>query len=189
VRSTAGSKRADDVEVEVSEGPAAAAATYSGKLTVRMPYRLIQRSASDTGTLTGLSAPTGAVGWWTTFNYRIVDNVGGTIVGATVNENFPGSKTDDQKNDWPGSASFSTNPTWPNTNGTFLDSWYIYSTSGGTPAPVAPTAANANQSVDKMTHEFYVGSQTPGLGVRVQKHTAHRYRGYARHENITTPAP
>jgi hypothetical protein len=40
-----------------------------------------------------------------------------------------------------------------------------------------------------MPHEFYVGSDVPTHGVRVQTHTAHRYLGFARHEAITTPAP
>jgi hypothetical protein len=187
VRSTAGSRRADDVEIEVSEGTGADAVAYTGKLTVRMPYRLILRSVNDSATLPSwASAPAGVAGWYTTIDYRIVDNVGGTIVGATVNENFPGSKTNDQPNNWVNPASFSTTPSWPNTNGTFIDNWFVW---GGTPTPVAPSAANANQSVDRMTHEFYVGSTVSGRGVRVQTHTAHRYLGYARHESITTPAP
>jgi len=196
VRSKAGSRHADDVEIEVSEGTGADAVApntglpafaYTGKLTVRMPHRLIQRSVNDSANLSGLGAPAGSPGFWTTIDYRIVDNVSGTIVGATVNENFPGSKTNDQPNDWPSPASFSTTPSWPNTNGTFIDNWFVWG--GYTPAPVAPTAANANQSVDHMAHEFYVGSTVAGRGVRVQTHTAHRYRGYARHEGITTPAP
>ena len=117
--------------------------------------------------------------------YRVVDNVGGTIAGATVNEHFPGGKTNDQPNDWPPSTAFGGQPFWPETNGVFVDSWFV---SCGNPDP-APGTPLAGQSVDHMPHEFFVGSRTPARGVRVQTHTAHRYRGYARHEGITTPAP
>jgi hypothetical protein len=43
--------------------------------------------------------------------------------------------------------------------------------------------------VDHMAHEFFVGGPTPGKGCRVQKHTAQRFRGMARHEGIVSPAP
>jgi hypothetical protein len=171
------------VIVEVSEGTR----SYQGGLTVRKPHRLVQRFVRDHATCPpwgGCAA--GAPVYWTEIGYRVVDNVGGTIVGATVNEDFPGTKTNDQATNWVSPASFSTVPVWPNTDGTFIDNWYVW---GGNPSPVAPTAANAGQSVDRMTHEFYVGTTTQGRGCRVQRHTAHRYRGYARHEGITTPAP
>lgn len=187
LRSKAASRRADDVDIEVSEGGGPAARGFTGHMTVRAPHRLIQRSVNDSASLPAwASPPAGAVGWWTTIGYRVVDNVGGTIVGATVNENFPSAKTNDQPNNWVDPSSFATVPVWPNTNGTFVDNWFVWN---GSPTPVAPTAANANQSVDSMAHEFYVGSTTSGRGVRVQTHTAHRYLGFARHENITTPAP
>jgi hypothetical protein len=123
--------------------------------------------------------------YWTEIRYRILDNMSGTIVGATVNENFPGAPTADQPNNWPNPAVFTTVPFWRNTNGKFVDNWF---TSCGTPAP-APGGPTAGTGVDRMPHEFYVGSDTPGRGVRVQRHTAHRYLGFARHEGITTPAP
>jgi hypothetical protein len=112
--------------------------------------------------------------------------VGGTIVGATVNEHFPTAKVNDVPNNWPGPAAFATTPYWANTNGTFVDNWYI---SCGNPSPVAMSSANATDPVDHMDHEFYVGSQTPGRGCRVQKHTAQRLRAFAEHNNIITPAP
>jgi hypothetical protein len=187
VRSTAGSARLNDVTIEVREGTGPGAISYSGTLTVRKPHRLIQRFTRDNAACPAwVSCSAGCTAFWTEIGYRVVDNVGGTIVGATVNEHFPGTKTNDQPNDWLSPAAFSTVPVWPNTNGTFIDNWFQ---SCGSPAPVAPTAANANTSVDRMTHEFYVGSETPGRGCRVQRHTAHRYLGFARHENITTPAP
>jgi len=60
VRRTAGSRHADDVEIEVSEGTGADAVAYTGKLTVRMPHRLIQRSVNDSANLSGPRAPAGS---------------------------------------------------------------------------------------------------------------------------------
>ncbi|HJQ29574.1 MAG TPA: hypothetical protein VJ827_09540, partial [Rubrobacter sp.] len=101
VRSTAGSTRAGDVTIEVREGTGAGAPTFSGNLTVRRPHRLIHRSDTDHGACPGWAAcPVACPAYWTEIGYRVVDNVGGTIVGATVNENFPGAKTNDQLTDW-----------------------------------------------------------------------------------------
>jgi len=186
LESKKGSSHQNDVEIEVHEG-AAGSPGYTGQLTVRQPYRLILRSTNDNDACPAWAGCSAAcTAYWTTIDYRIVDNVSGTIVGATVNENFPGAKTSDQPNNWGNPAAFVTTPFWENTNGTFIDNWFV---SCGNPAPVAHAAANANTGVDRIPHEFYVGSKTPGRGVRVQTHTAHRYLGFARHENITTPAP
>ncbi len=187
LESKKGSARLNDIDISVQEGTAAGAPSYTGQFTVRAPNRLIHRSDTDHAAC----PPWGGCGaactaYWTEIDYRIVDNVGGTIVGATVNENFPGAKTNDQANNWPNPAAFATVPFWENTNGTFVDNWFV---ACGNPAPVAPTAANANTGVDQLPHEFYVGSKTPAKGVRVQTHTAHRRLGFARHEGITTPAP
>jgi hypothetical protein len=187
VGSTAGSTRAEDVAIEVREGTGAGVPAFSGNLTVRRPHRMIHRSDTDHGACPGWAACSVACpAYWSEIGYRVVDNVGGTIVGATVNENFPGTKANDQPNNWTSPAAFITTPFWENTDGTFVDNWFQ---SCGTPSPVAPGAAGAATGVDQIPHEFYVGSTTPALGCRVQTHTAHRYLGFTRHENITTPAP
>jgi hypothetical protein len=128
----------------------------------------------------------GAAAHWTEFGYRIVDNVGGTIVGATVNEKFPSAKVDDQANSWWRPAAAPSTLDWRNTNGTFIDYWWVW---GNAPLPVNPGDPHDNDSVDRAAHEFYIGSPSPGRGCRVQTHTAHRYLGHTEHENITTPAP
>lgn len=188
VESKAGSTHRDDVFVEVTEGAGPAAPSFTGHLTVLRPSRLIHRGAdTDHGACPGWAAcGVGCSAYWTEIGYRVVDNMSGTIVGATVNENFPGAKTNDQVNNWGNPAAFITVPFWANTNGTFVDNWFQ---SCGNPAPVAPGSANAGTGVDRIPHEFYVGSQTPALGCRVQTHTAHRYLGFARHEGVTSPAP
>jgi hypothetical protein len=99
--------------------------------------------------------------------------VGGTIVGATINENFPSAKVNDQPNTWTSPAGFCGTSVWRNTDGTFIDFWWVW---GNTP-------------LDRLAHGFYMGGTTSGAGCRVQTHTAHRYLGHTEHENITTPAP
>ncbi len=186
VKSKAGSARANDVEIEVAEGTGPTARSYLGRLTVRKPDRLIARAITDHAACPPWAACGACPAYWTELGYRIVDNVSGTIVGATVNENFPSAKVNDQANNWVNPAAFATVPFWENTNGTFVDNWFV---SCGNPAPVAPGTPNAGQAVDHMAHEFYVGSKTPARGCRVQTHTAQRNLGMARHTNIVTPAP
>jgi len=186
VKSIIGSSTRDDVSIEIREGTQ----SFTGKLTVRKPHHLIQRFVHDkVGLPPDVACPMGCVapcGFWTEIGYRVVDNVGGTIVGAPVNENFPGGEINDQPNNW-----FVPVPNGDITDGTFPDNWAEggCAASGTNPIPVGPTSPNAGQSVDRIPHEFFVGSVSPGKGCRVQKHTAHRYLGFARHEDITTPAP
>jgi len=188
VTSKKGSDRLDDITVRVTEGSIAGAPSHDGPLTVRKPHRLIHRFTRHHANCPAFDAtcPAGVGAHWTEVGYRIVDNVGGTIVGATVNENFPGHKANDQANDWADPAAFVSVPVWPNTDGTFIDYWWVW---GGHPAPVNPGAAHDGDSVDHMTHEFYVGGRTAATGCRVQTHTAHRFLGHTEHENIVTPAP
>lgn len=190
--SKAGSARLNDVSIEVREAASARAAanSFAGQLTVLKPHHLLSRGGpSDQPGVRCPPACAAPCGWSTQFKYRIVDNVGGTIVGANVNEHFPegNAKTDDQPNSWPVPA-----PNGGRTRtGTFTDNWGAQdcAASGANPAPVSPGTPNAGQSVDKIAHEFFVGSNDPGKGCRVQKHTTHRFLGFARQEGITSPAP
>jgi hypothetical protein len=188
VRSKAGSARLDDIAVRVTEGTGAASPSSDGALTVRKPHRLLPRFVRHHANCPAFDAtcPVGAAAHWTEFGYRVVDNVGGTIVGATVNENFPSAKADDQPNTWTSPAAFSSTSVWKNTDGTFVDFWWVW---GNAPLPVNPGDPHDSDSVDQLEHEFYVGGTTPGTGCRVQTHIAHRYLGHTQHENTRSPAP
>jgi hypothetical protein len=187
VASKAGSVKADDVSIEVQEGTGPGAPTYTGTLTVRKPHRLVMGVIVDHPNCPVWGGcPLACTAFWTEIPYRVLDNVGGTIVGATVNENFPGGIVADQPNNWPTPAAFATVPFWSQTRGTFVDNWFV---SCRNPSPVAPGNPAAGQGVDRIPHEFFVGSTTPGKGCRVQTHTAHRYRGRTRHEGVVSPAP
>lgn len=188
LHSSEGSQRADDVHIEVQERMADGTVNnYLGRFTVRKPHHLRQEWTSDHNSCPpGSVGGAGCPGLWTEISYRVFDNVNGTIVGATVNERFPGPVTNDQPNNWSGAA-VTSGSSWPNTNGTFVDNLFKCC---GTPAPIQ-NAANPNwgDKVFHMPHEFFVGSTTSGRGCRVQTHTLQFYRGTADHENITSPAP
>lgn len=183
LHSSAGSRRANDVQVEVQERSAGSTPTsYLGQLTVRKPHRLRRESTSDHP-----ACPPGnpSPGFVSEITYRIFDNVSGTIIGATVNERFPGPVSNDQPNNWRG-ATVVTGSSWSNTDGTFTDNLLKC---GGTPSPVAPASSQWSDKVFNEPHEFYVGSTISGRGCRVQRHTLQFYRGFADHENVRSPAP
>ena len=188
VASKAGSASLNDVTVRVTEGTGAGAPSHVGTLTVRKPHRLLPRFVRHHPNCPPFDARcrAGTAAHWTEFGYQIVDNIGGTIVGATMNENFPSTKANDRPNSWwPPVAAPSTSD-WRNTGGTFIDYWWVF---GDPPLPLNPGDPHDNDSVDRTAHEFYVGSPIPGKGCRVQTHTAHRYLGHTMHENIVSPAP
>lgn len=183
LHSSAGSQRPDDVQIEVQERRLGGAiASYLGRLTVRKPHRLRMEGTSDNP-----SCPPGNPnpGFWSQITYRILDNVSGTIIGATVNERFPGPAVNDQPNNWSGAAVV-TASSWPGTNGTFTDNLFKC---GGNPVPVLPGSRQWSDRVFHEPHEFYVGSTISGRGCRVQVHTLQFYRGFADHESIRSPAP
>jgi hypothetical protein len=185
--SSAGSQQPDDVHIELQERlPGGATTSYLGHFTVRKPHRLIQESTTDhTSCPPWDPSPASCPAFWTEISYRILDNMGGTIVGGTVNERFPGPAVDDQPNHWR-LATTTSGASWPKTNGTFVDNLYKCC---GIPAPVSSASANWSDKVYHEPQEFYVGSTTAGRGCRVQVHTLQFYRGFAEHENIRSPAP
>jgi len=188
VSSKAGSTTLDDVTVRVIEGAAAGAPSYDGTLTVRKPHRLIHRYTRHHANSPAFDAncTAGGPGHWTEIGYRVVDNVGGTIVGATVNENFPAAPVADRPNNWWTPVATVATSVWHNTDGTFTDFWWVCD---GNPAPLNPGDPHDGDSIDRTAHEFYVGGNAPARGCRVQRHTAHRYFGHTEHENVVTPAP
>lgn len=187
LHSSAGSRRADDVHVEVQETlPDGSVTSHLGRLTVRKPHRLILRGTTDHSTCPPWERSHGTcASLWSEVAYRIVDNVGGTIVGATVNERFPGPVVHDQPNRWT-AATMTAGTAWPHTDGTFVDNLYKCC---GIPTPVGSASPQYGDPVYHEPQEFYVGSTVPGRGCRVQRHTLQFFRGYADHEHIRSPAP
>ena len=169
LHSSAGSRRAGDVHIEVQETmPDGTVTSHLGDLTVRKPHRLHQEWSTEHNTCPPWDAAgAGCPSLWSEINYRIFDNVGGTIVGATVNELFPGPVVADQPNHW-SAATITSGTSWPNTNGTFTDNLYKCC---GIPPPVPPSSPQWGDAVYHEPQEFYVGSEAPGKGCRVQVHT------------------
>lgn len=55
--------------------------------------------------------------------------------------------------------------------------------------PQLPLSLEAHLPVHSIPQSFYVGSQSPGSGARVQSQTFRRYTDMGAHENIVTPNP
>jgi hypothetical protein len=56
-----------------------------------------------------------------------------------------------------------------------------------TPAPQEPQNPLGNVKVDHWGQAFYVGSKTPGKGVKVQTDTLQRYQDHGRHLDVKSP--
>lgn len=95
-----------------------------------------------------------------------------------------------------------TNANWiagPATGGVILgDQWFdrVNFWTGATNAcssfPCNPLPLNPGADYTRVHHSFqtwFVGSPTPGQGVRIMTNTLYRYRDQATHESITNPAP
>ena len=187
IGSIKGSDHPDDIQIEVREGNSADAPSGSGTLTVHQPSLLkpILPEVDHPGCPPNSLCPRECLARWTDIQYQVVSNLGEIIENVPVNEKFPGPRTNDEPNDWIIPSAMSK-PFFENVKGSFTDRWAYWC---GHPHPVSPDNPTAYIGIDQIPHEFYVGSEKPGLGVRVQKHIAHRYLGYTRHEKITSPAP
>src|SRR5882762_9276909 len=58
-----------------------------------------------------------------------------------------------------------------------------------TPIPEHPRFLPSGIKVHHRRQTFYVGTQTPGMGVRIQTDTLQRWLDHAAHEGIVTPVP
>jgi hypothetical protein len=190
LRSTAGSARADDVTVAVAEGTRAGAPSFSGSLTVRKPHRQILEAHTPIDGCPPRDVVANCVPpvHWDRFIYRILDNMGGTIIGAAHNESFPGPVKKDEDNDWPlpGEPGMATGGV-ARTGGTVADDWVV---SGNlSPLPVEIGDPRSRESVDHIPQQQFVGSDQSGKGCRVETHVMHRFLGETDVEDRRTPAP
>lgn len=60
---------------------------------------------------------------------------------------------------------------------------------GAIPQPTAPCSPLCNTAIHHFDGEWYVGSNSPGNGVKVQTNTWQRYKDHATHTNRVSPAP
>jgi len=188
LRSTEGSNRANDVAIRVSEGSGATSKTYTGRMSVLKPHRLI---SSRFGVIGPRDRPWGS-GFISFISYRMVDNLGGSIKGGTVNEQFE-TGTNLVANNWPVPNQIAG--TDVDRDGVFTDRIGVTGASARTPAPQnpgpsrVPPSSLSGQRVDVIRQEFFIGSLTAGRGCSVQRHDFVRFIDHGRHENIVSPAP
>ena len=97
-----------------------------------------------------------------------------------VNENFTGSPVPDYADEnwsWGGAGGVDAPPA----------GWYDwigrgYSSEGWYPSPQNPQNPIGSTKIDHRPGDWYVGSKTPGNGVKVHSVTWQIYRDHARHE-------
>jgi hypothetical protein len=148
-------------------------------VTVRSPQSL---SYVTEGTVSNAS-----FGYRSLVEYQIRDQFG-TLLPSTVpiNELF----TTGIVNDFPGTnwirapqGGASVSPSgWSDT----IDGQPL---NGAIPQPTGPCSPLCNVPIHHFDGEWYVGSVTPGNGIRVQTNTWQRYRDHATHTNRISPSP
>jgi len=169
--STAGSAVADDVKVEVTVSGVSGKA--SKLLTVYMPKKLTHISDND--------EPWGTWGYRSHIWYSIQDNTDRTMVNnIEINEQWTGDVVADYTDmDWfRGATDGATRPG----NG-WDDKVGITTTGTLTPMPLNPSTPLGTTKVCHWPGDWYVGSETPGQGVKVHSTVWQRYQDHARHED------
>jgi hypothetical protein len=172
----------NDVTVQVTVTTTGGTKLATRTATVRGPYRLVPGVPVP-------PQPDANYGYVSYIPYTIQDNLGQELPNVGVNESL-GTVI----NDFPGS-------TWirgPATGylppgATFSDiiqgqavSPPPYPYPEQPPEPPAPLGTTA---VHHFAQSWFIGSETPGSGARVQTDTLQRYLDHAAHLNVVSPAP
>ena len=187
LRSIGGSAHADDVAIRVSEGSGASARRYTGRMSVHKPHRLIP---SRFGVVGDRDRPWNG-GFLSLLSYRMVDNLGGSIRGGTMNEQF-GAAINVIPNNWP--VPHTQSDTDIDLDGVVTDAIGIHG-AARFPIPQIPGPSRvppmplSGQRVDVIKQKFFIGSSIAGRGCRVQTDDFVRFIDHGRHENIVSPAP
>ena len=116
-------------------------------------------------------------------NYEVIDDKGAAIKGFDVNEQWDtGVVKDDPTSDWrrgpPGA--------FPSTTTMFAD-LIGGETPTHTPAPTAPGSPLGTTKVQHWGQSWYIGSQTPGKGTKVQTDTLQKYLDHGEHLSVKSP--
>ncbi len=177
VTSVAPSVSKSDVSIRLTYG----AATATKKLEVRAPKSFTPVTTADAAA--GLTCTAdGDVGWRSGIVYTVNDNVGGVVPNVPVNETI-GQKTSVETNNWGVPAPFATGT---DGNAQFFDLVCVTGISF-TPQPQVPGNPLSSRLIDKVGQAWFVGSTTPGVGIRVQSDNAARFIDHGRHVDITSP--
>jgi hypothetical protein len=127
-----------------------------------------------------------AQGYETHFIWLVKDQLGASIAGVGVNENFDYSqKTDHISNNWFGNGMITRNDD-TSAAGYFEDQYFVTQRLGNlVPEPVdyewLPNAASIR--VVSVPQKYYIGSKASADGVEMKSHTVIYHRGYATVQN------
>lgn len=164
----------NDVTVSASADGQSAQKT----LTVRAPYRLNFIPAQTQ------TACDSTWGYMTHVYYAVLDQFSATLpTTVSVNEKWTSSIVKDlSTTNWRrGSAGGSTT----NSAAVFRDA--IGGEHVNLPPVPVPTCNGNSTPIEHWGQEWYVGSQTPGSGTRVQGNTLEKRRGFAQHTSVSSP--
>lgn len=126
----------------------------------------------------------GTYGYASQIHYKILDQFGTTLPKRVpINEQWTtGVVNDFAGTDWRRGAA----------GGATIDptDWYDLiqgEAAGFTPAAQSPQSPLGNTAVEHWGQAWFVGSNQPGQGVRVQTNTLQKYRDHARHTGVVSP--
>ncbi|HET6978985.1 MAG TPA: hypothetical protein VFI24_21815 [Pyrinomonadaceae bacterium] len=148
-------------------------------ITVKAPHQLNRTSISHVSS--------GNFGYKTTITYSIRDQFNNSLGAGDmlVNEKF----TTGAVGDFPG-MNWLITPDGGNTVHVPAVSDVIEGENlNKNPAPQAPQTPLGSTKVVHWGQDIYIGSDTVGLGRKVQTATFQKYKDHADHENITSPIP
>ena len=189
LKTLAPSAKADDVHVDVEQGPAGAkklAKVASVDLTVRAPHHLELLGTEDRAE--------GAQGYNSVTSLRVFDNLNEPMPYIDTNEDFTVGKLEpgvDKR--WGDSlAARHKGSTLTHGNAVFKDN-YSASVSGNA-AGMVPPPSNPRSPLGKtlaitFEHDWFVGSATTGKGVHVSHHIGRFYSDHAEYTALVSPIP
>lgn len=187
VRSTGASDRHGDIELTVEHTPPGA------KAATRLTAPLETRAPSSLDLLGCSHAADGAHGYRSEFRLRVRDNFGEPVPYIDVNEDFTsGTLARGVSNDWLAPLRARHKGSTITTGGAEFKDNYAAVASGApppsmVPAPENPRSPLGSTPVAEFTHWWYVGSRTPGKGVKVSEHIGRFYSDHGQYLGFLSP--
>jgi hypothetical protein len=187
VKSASYSTTRNDVTVQLqftpSGGNSSALTSYS--LSVDSPYKLVPNGVTNKGSDDCASSTNGTYGYKTQAIYTAQSFFGVTLGNIGVNETFGADIKDYVGTTWP--ANTPGGRTIPG-SGQFADTMCVVDP-GLTLKPhvLIPQSPLTTVKIDHSAQSWYIGSVTPGSGLKVQTDTQQYYQDHALHLSIVSP--
>ncbi|PPT06367.1 hypothetical protein CKA32_000478 [Geitlerinema sp. FC II] len=188
VTSLGPSSASNDVELRIEHTPPGTTRTntYTTQLEVRAPNHLDLLGCSH--------AAEGAHGYKSTFRMKVFDNFGSEMPYIDANEDFTsGTLEPGVSREWHAPfLSRTKGHTLTLSDAVFHDNYTVSVTGGAPPASMSPHPSNpqtppGNARVGTFTHWWFIGSPTPGRGVKVSEHIGILYADHGQYFGFLSP--